>query len=149
LAHLTAPSAALRASANSGQGLNWVCFFGMRNHLFFCNPLWQISFRSFWHFGNWPIPFDYTQGKLNALRTRFGLGLNWVCFDQVSNCVYFHKYFCNKTLGSSAIRLRRTRLGLFCIKRVDLSRILDRCRGPLADHRQQTTDTRQQTKDER
>jgi len=21
--------------------------------------------------GNWPIPFDYTQGKLNALRTGF------------------------------------------------------------------------------
>ena len=20
-------------------GLNWVCFFGLRNHLFFCNPL--------------------------------------------------------------------------------------------------------------
>ena len=47
-------------------------------------------------------------------------GFDWVCFDQVSNLIYFRKSLYYKTLSSFAIRLRRIRLGLFCIKRVDL-----------------------------
>jgi len=34
-------------------GFVWVCFFGLRNHLFFCNPLLKLSLHSFWLFGNW------------------------------------------------------------------------------------------------
>ena len=45
----------------------------------------------------------------------FVLGLFWVCFHQVSNWIYFHKPLLLKTLRSFAIRLRRTRLALFCI----------------------------------
>jgi len=90
-------------------GLNWVCFFGLRNHRFFCNPLLKLSLHSFWLFGDW-----------------VWLGLNWVCFDQVSNCVYFHKPLCKRSLRHFGIRLRRTRLGLFCIKRLI-------CRGSSTD----------------
>jgi len=50
-------------------------------------------------------------------QTRLKLGLIGFVFPEPEGVVHFHNPLLKQSLRSFAIRLRRTRLGLFCIKR--------------------------------
>ena len=70
-----------------GLGLIGFVFPESEGVVHFHNPLLKQSLRSFEHPVNWVC-------------IGFVLGLNWVCFHQVSNWICFHNPLLNKSLSS-------------------------------------------------
>jgi len=87
-------------------GLNWLCFPGLRKCHFFHNPLLILNLRS----------FEYPA--------------NWVCFGFVFIGIVHSYLFVVHCYNSIYVHLNIQQIGFVLHKRVDLSRILDRCKGP-------------------